>query len=249
MHPSSVAAAFVVCFAVLPHSQAFLSPPSTLATTWRHAQRSEGGFSASHQRQPGHGRGACLSFRGLTMASSPAIDNLLGRVKGPDGISRLGGKDQEVEKWLSGAAEMNPTTDPGDWADDDKAKNLAEGVWEVAYAPHIHTMQKILGVEFAPIRYSLYARPGGGRVMISNVHYKGPIVGEGWLNTAGGWVSLDKKTVRVTWSKFWWDAGASLEAGPSAAPEGEAAGLVQVKSPWTPTQNIRRALQRLFASG
>jgi hypothetical protein len=175
------------------------------------------------------------------MASSPAIDNLLGRVKGADGISRLGGKDEEVEEWLSEAAEINPTTDPGDWADDNKAKNLAEGVWEVAYAPHIHTMQKILGVEFAPIRYSLYARPGGGRVMISNVHYKGPIVGEGWLNTAGGWVSLDKKTVRVTWSKFWWDAGASLEAGPSAAPEGDAVGLVQVPNrPWTPTLNSLR---------
>jgi hypothetical protein len=182
-----------------------------------------------------------VSFRGLTMASSPAIDNLLGRVKGADGISRLGGKDEEVEKWLSEAAEINPTTDPGDWADDNKAKDLAEGVWEVAYAPHIHTMQKILGVEFAPIRYSLYARPGGGRVMISNVHYKGPIVGEGWLNTAGGWVSLDKKTVRVTWSKFWWDAGASLEAGPSAAPEGDAVGLVQVPNrPWTPTLNSLR---------
>lgn len=211
---------FILLLAMIPVSHTFSSPFPTSPRT------------KARMAVAGMGRKSPPSSGPLGMAMeagySSTIKGLLKEGRGADGVSRLKGKNDLMEAWLTGAAQSNPTASPGEWSDDAKAKSLAEGVWEVAYAPHISTMQKVLNVQFAPIRYTLFARSGGKRVMISNVHYKGPLVGEGWLNTAGGWESLDNDTVRVTWDRFWWDQGVNLEAGPTKVPEGEQSGFVQV---------------------
>uniref|UniRef100_A0A6T8MXP1 Plastid lipid-associated protein/fibrillin conserved domain-containing protein n=1 Tax=Hemiselmis andersenii TaxID=464988 RepID=A0A6T8MXP1_HEMAN len=150
--------------------------------------------------------------------------NPVGGPFGNAGAFELRGKDAGIEAWLASAGTTNPTADPGQWDSDDKAKRLAEGVWEVCYAPHISVMQQVLQTKFSPIRYNLVVSEGGERRIISNVRYDSAAFGQGWLNTDGRWESIDKNTVRIVWKKFWWDIKRDT---PSPVPEEEQAGWVQ----------------------
>jgi len=70
--------------------------------------------------------------------------------------------------------------------------SLADGQWEVLYAPHMYLLQKALMTEFGP-RYILGTSKGENTI-VSNVRYESPLFGNGWLNAAGTYNSVDRDT-------------------------------------------------------
>jgi len=77
-----------------------------------------------------------------------------------------------------------------------------DGVWEVAYAPHIRSLSEPLGVRVRPLRYTLH----DGRLR-SDVRYSSPVFGSGWLCAEGPLEQQSAGTVDVLFSSFWWRPG------------------------------------------
>jgi hypothetical protein len=81
---------------------------------------------------------------------------------------------------------------------------MGQGTWEVFYAPHIANLAKTFGAgaTFVPIRYAL-----SGSSLVSNVQYKHPLLGTGWLSAAGLIGEKNDDTLQLTFEKFWIDVG------------------------------------------
>jgi len=84
-----------------------------------------------------------------------------------------------------------------------RAHEIGQGTWEVFYAPHIVSLSRtLLGTRFEPIRYTFR----GDRI-ISNVRFRGPLIGSGWLSASGTYRSLDDTHVQISFTDFWVDIG------------------------------------------
>ena len=46
-----------------------------------------------------------------------------------------------------------------------------------------------------------------GESILSNVRYSSAVFGNGWLNAAGSFESVDAATTRISFDTFWWDIG------------------------------------------
>jgi len=112
-------------------------------------------------------------------------------------------KDEAMEQAIKILKASNPTPNPGEWNSQDKTSQLADGQWEVLYAPHMFILQKVLFTEFAP-RYIL-GSANGQNTILSNVRYQSALFGAGWLNAAGTYYSVDADTVGINFERFWWD--------------------------------------------
>lgn len=115
----------------------------------------------------------------------------------------------EIDMVLDRVCALNPTESPGSTAG---FGPYAEGVWRVAFAPHITKLSSLAGAKFDPIWYKL---DGAGGIE-SNVRYAAPLAQEGWLSTRGRYGTRDADTCFVDWSEAWWNPG---EAWPSAKSE------------------------------
>jgi hypothetical protein len=113
----------------------------------------------------------------------------------------------ELNKLVTELESMNPTDSPG------VAKNFekyASGSWNVVYAPHIRTLEKVLSTNF-DVSYSL---DGKGN-MESNVKFENKII-RGWLNAQGRYYSKGNDEVSIKWNNLWANIGSE---GPSNAEE------------------------------
>ena len=79
-----------------------------------------------------------------------------------------------------------------------------QGVWRVFYAPHIRSLSSLANARFDPILYIIE-----GTDITSNVQYKSPLFGSGWLNTEGTVKPLDgqEDVVQVLWHSVWFNFG------------------------------------------
>ncbi|GFR48774.1 hypothetical protein Agub_g10595 [Astrephomene gubernaculifera] len=97
----------------------------------------------------------------------------------------------------------NPTPQPGN-----ESLMLGQGTWQVFYAPHISQLSSFAGTTFQPIQYRL-----AGDMLVSNVKYSNPLLGEGWLSAGGTMARKYDDAVEITFDRFWVDVGAdSLRA-------------------------------------
>lgn len=76
--------------------------------------------------------------------------------------------------------ERNPSTKPGP-----ESFVFGQGEWRVFHAPHIVQLSGALGARFDPIVYRL-----DGQKIVSNVRYKHPLLGSGWLSASGACIPL-----------------------------------------------------------
>lgn len=93
---------------------------------------------------------------------------------------------------------LNPTSNPGAAS---SFERYAKGLWNVVYAPHITSIESILGVEFEVF----YILDGKGQA-ISNVKFQHkPLRIDGWLNVKGSYGSIDNDRCTVQWDRVWCD--------------------------------------------
>eukprot|EP00798_Chlamydomonas_sp_ICE-L_P003394 gene3394-13434_t len=77
-----------------------------------------------------------------------------------------------------------------------KSFTLGQGTWEVFYAPHIARMSSFMGTQFT-IQYKLE-----GSKLWSYVKYSNPVLGSGWLNSAGSMSRKYDDTVELKFDQF-----------------------------------------------
>mmetsp|Transcript_56630 Transcript_56630/g.132631 ORF Transcript_56630/g.132631 Transcript_56630/m.132631 type:complete len:310 (-) Transcript_56630:60-989(-) len=205
--PISVVLSSLIIASSFPHgAQSFITPPPS------QLQMPAAGGS------PGFPRTLKPDLRPrLGMAAESVVEEHV-KTNSKDGMFVLTPKDKVLEEALFELMQKNPTRDPGDWKDDDKTARLATGTWEVAYAPHIATLQKLGTMDFGPIRYILGASSPNERTIVSNVQYKSPLFGQGWFNAAGSYSSLTSDKVRIEFDTFWWDRDSAAPSPPPSSP-------------------------------
>ncbi|KAI3431404.1 hypothetical protein D9Q98_004457 [Chlorella vulgaris] len=104
---------------------------------------------------------------------------------------------EELSAAVAGLVANNPSPQPGP-----DSLTQGQGTWEVFHAPHIARLSSALGARFQPIRYTLR-----GDEIISNVRYQHPLLGTGWLSASGTIEAVDNDTLRLHFTRFWWDLG------------------------------------------
>uniref|UniRef100_A0A0G4HTV7 Plastid lipid-associated protein/fibrillin conserved domain-containing protein n=1 Tax=Chromera velia CCMP2878 TaxID=1169474 RepID=A0A0G4HTV7_9ALVE len=87
------------------------------------------------------------------------------------------------------------------------ARNKWDGVWQVAHAPHIRKLSKLLLCKLGPVEYSISQK---GSQISSYCLYQSPFIGRGWLAAAGGLVrekpgGAGEETVTVVFDSFRWE--------------------------------------------
>eukprot|EP00793_Prasinoderma_coloniale_P004312 PRCOL_00000072-RA len=108
-----------------------------------------------------------------------------------------------VEKLLA-AAENAPgvRVAAGDDGGDGGMLSIAQGTWDVVWAPHISRLSVPVGVRIDPIRYRVR-----GNEISSNVRLSLPLMPRPvWLSAAGTFEPRGDKECRVLFDKFWVDA-------------------------------------------
>jgi hypothetical protein len=75
----------------------------------------------------------------------------------------------------------------------------ADGVWEVAAAPHIRALAAPFGATIRPLRYTI---SDGGRRLLSDVRWTAPY-GSGWLSTEGRLELTSSSEVSLLFDSFW----------------------------------------------
>jgi hypothetical protein len=135
-----------------------------------------------------------------------------------DFFSSLGVASNTVLDLLVDAVvDGNPTVKPCDRA---VLEKFSKGKWQVCHAPHISTLQKVLGTSFI-VSYDFGDEKMAGSkdkwngALTSNVFYESIIFGSGWLSTAGRVESITDDKCRIIWDDIWWDFN-SQQTGPSA---------------------------------
>jgi len=116
----------------------------------------------------------------------------------------------DIDEYVSKLESSNPTASPG------LSKNyepLAKGLWQVAYAPHIRILERVLRTKFQ-VSYCL----DGQGYLKSNVKFTNAFV-SGWLNAQGTYTSRGDAETSIKWDRVWADVSTSNIASPSA--EGE----------------------------
>mmetsp|Transcript_19062 Transcript_19062/g.36417 ORF Transcript_19062/g.36417 Transcript_19062/m.36417 type:complete len:263 (+) Transcript_19062:79-867(+) len=99
------------------------------------------------------------------------------------------------------------------------------GVWEVFYMPHIRTIAEPLGLSFCPLRYTITE---DGQI-VSDVRYKVPVVGQGWLSSSGTVRLQNEDDIELRFDKFWIGGADVDQTKPRPNPEAEASS-VQARS-------------------
>lgn len=98
---------------------------------------------------------------------------------------------------------------------DQLSQTYGAGKWQVKYAPHMSTLEKVLGATF-----DVYYTIEEDGTITSNVAFVGPFGVKGWLNTKGKWGSeaeteKEKAQSSIRFDEIWTDFN-TVEEGPSS---------------------------------